>query len=152
MAIVASGPPRNMEGMNPSPAERSEVRFRVRYAETDQMGVVYHANYLVWMEMARTELCRLRGISYRDLERQSGLHLVVAEVRCRYLQPARYDDEILASAWLDSAHPRMVAFAYEIRRAADGARLATGLTRHLFVRDGKPVKIPEQYRPIFGIS
>lgn len=141
-----------MEGMAPASPQRSGVRFRVRYAETDQMGVVYHANYLVWMEMARTELCRLRGISYRDMERQSGLHLVVAEVRCRYLQPARYDDEILASAWLETAHPRMVSFAYEIRRAPDGALLATGLTRHLFVRDGKPVKIPEEYRPVFGLS
>ncbi len=138
--------------MNPAPEPRSAVRFRVRYAETDQMGVVYHANYLVWMEMARTELCRLRGISYREMEQRSGLHLVVAEARCRYLQPARYDDEILASAWLESAHPRMVDFAYEIRRAADGALLATGQTRHLFVRDGKPVKIPEEYRPIFGLS
>jgi len=132
--------------------ERSEVRFRVRYAETDQMGIVHHANYLVWMEMARTELCRLRGITYREMEQRSGLHLVVAEVRCRYLHPARYDDEILASAWLESAHPRMVAFAYEIRRAADGVLLASGQTRHLFVRDGKPVKIPEEFRPIFGLS
>jgi acyl-CoA thioester hydrolase len=140
-----------MEGMISTPEERSLVRFRVRYAETDQMGVVYHANYLVWMEMARTELCRQRGISYREMEKRSGLHLVVAEVRCRYLQPARYDDEILASAWLESAHPRMVSFAYEIRRAEDGVLLATGQTRHVFVRDGKPVKIPEEYRPIFGM-
>lgn len=141
-----------MKGMSPAPEQRSAVRFRVRYAETDQMGVVYHANYLVWMEMARTELCRLRGISYREMEQRSGLHLVVAEVRCRYLQPARYDDEILASAWLESAHPRMVSFAYEIRRAADGALLATGETRHLFVRDGKPVRIPEEFRSIFGLA
>jgi acyl-CoA thioester hydrolase len=141
-----------MKSMTSPPVERSEVRFRVRYAETDQMGVVYHANYLVWMEMARTELCRLRGISYREMEQRSGLHLVVAEACCRYLQPARYDDEILASAWLESAHPRMVTFAYEIRRAADGALLATGQTRHLFVNGGKPVKIPEEYRPIFGLS
>lgn len=131
---------------------RSAVRFRVRYAETDQMGIVHHANYLVWMEVARTELCRMRGISYREMEERSGLHLVVAEVRCRYLQPARYDDEILASAWLESAHPRMVEFGYEIRRAADGALLATGATKHLFVRDGKPVKIPVEFRPIFGLS
>lgn len=141
-----------MEEMNSPPQDRSTVRFRVRYAETDQMGVVYHANYLVWMEMARTELCRLRGISYREMEQRSGLHLVVAEVRCRYLQPARYDDEILASAWLDSAHPRMVSFAYEIRRAEGGALLATGQTRHLFVCDGKPARIPEEFRPIFGLA
>jgi acyl-CoA thioester hydrolase len=132
--------------------DRSEVRLRVRYAETDQMGIVHHANYLVWMEVARTELCRMRGISYREMEERSGLHLVVAEVRCRYLQPARYDDEILASAWLESAHPRMVEFAYEIRRAADATLLATGTTKHIFVKNGKPVKIPEEFRPIFGLS
>lgn len=141
-----------MKDMSCTPAARGEVRFRVRYAETDQMGVVYHANYLVWMEMARTELCRLRGISYREMEQRSGLHLVVAEARCRYLRPARYDDEILAAAWLAGAHPRMVSFAYEIRRAPDGALLATGETRHLFVRDGKPAKIPEEYRPVFGLT
>lgn len=141
-----------MKEMNRALAERSEVRFRVRYAETDQMGVVYHANYLVWMEMARTELCRLRGVSYREMEQRSGLHLVVAEVRCRYLHPARYDDEIAASAWLAGVHPRMVSFAYEIRRASDGALLATGETRHLFVRDGKPAKIPGEFRPIFGLT
>lgn len=141
-----------MKEMHPPQAERSGVRFRVRYAETDQMGVVYHANYLVWMEMARTELCRLKGLSYREMEQRSGLHLMVAEVRCRYLLPARYDDEILASAWLANAHPRMVSFAYEIRRASDGALLATGETRHLFVRDGKPAKIPEEFRSIFGLT
>jgi acyl-CoA thioester hydrolase len=141
-----------MKGMSSAAVERSEVRFRVRYAETDQMGVVYHANYLVWMEMARTELCRMRGISYREMEQRSGLHLVVAEARCRYHQPARYDDEILACAWLENAHPRMVTFGYEIRRAPDGALLATGETRHLFVRDGKPAKIPEEFRSIFGLA
>lgn len=138
--------------MSSAPPARAEARLRVRYAETDQMGIVHHANYLVWMEVARTELCRMRGISYREMEERSGLHLVVAEVRCRYLQPARYDDEILASAWLASAHPRMVEFAYEIRRAADGALLASGSTKHVFVRDGKPVKIPEEFRPVFGLS
>ncbi|GIU75906.1 MAG: acyl-CoA thioester hydrolase [Bryobacteraceae bacterium] len=141
-----------MKAMAGQTGVRSEARFRVRYAETDQMGIVHHANYLVWMEVARTELCRLRGISYREMEERSGLHLVVAEVRCRYVQPARYDDEIVASAWIGRAHPRMVEFGYEIRRAGDGALLATGETRHLFVRDGKPVKIPEEFRPIFGIS
>ena len=73
------------------------MRFRVRYAETDQMGVVYHANYLVWMEIARTELCRVRGVRYRDIEREDGLVLAVAEAQCRYHAPARYDDQILAS-------------------------------------------------------
>jgi acyl-CoA thioester hydrolase len=137
---------------NVSLCERSEVRFRVRYAETDQMGVVYHANYLVWMEMARTELCRLRGVRYRDIEREDGLLLAVAEAQCRYHSPARYDEEIVAWAWLKAAHPRMVTFAYEINDAASGKRLASGETKHLFVRDGKPVKVPEKYFELFGID
>ena len=73
----------------------SEVRFRVRYAETDQMGIVYHANYLVWMEMGRVELCRTIGVRYRDMEEQDGILLTVAEVQCRFLSPARYDDEVV---------------------------------------------------------
>lgn len=132
--------------------DRSEVRFRVRYAETDQMGVVYHANYLVWMEMARTELCRSRGATYRRLEEEDGIHLVVAGVSCRYHQPARYDDEIAACAWLSHVHPRMVTFAYEIRRAADGVLLASGETRHVFVRGRRTVKMPESYHRLFGLA
>jgi acyl-CoA thioester hydrolase len=130
----------------------SEVRFRVRYAETDQMGVVYHANYLVWFEMARTELCRQRGVRYADIERVDGLILVVAEARCRYRQPARYDDEIIAKGWIEKAHSRMIAFAYEIRRAADNALLANGSTHHIFLRDGRPVKVPEKYAAVFGLD
>lgn len=131
--------------------ESSEVRFRVRYAETDQMGVVYHANYLVWMEMARTQLCRVRGVAYRDIEKNDGLNLAVAEVSCRYHQPARYDDEIVARAWFKHAHPRMVTFAYEMRRAEDDCLLASGETRHVFIRQGKPVKMPEKYFELFGL-
>jgi acyl-CoA thioester hydrolase len=132
--------------------ETSEVRFRVRYAETDQMGVVYHANYLVWMEMARTQLCRVRGVSYRDIEQNDGLHLAVAEVGCRYHHPARYDDEIVARARFQHTHPRMVTFAYEIRRAADERLLASGETRHVWLRHGKPVRMPEKYYDLFQIK
>lgn len=132
--------------------DTSEVRFRVRYAETDQMGVVYHANYLVWMEMARTQLCRIRGVAYRDIERNDGLHLAVAEVSCRYHQPARYDDEIVARARFKHTHPRMVTFAYEIRRAEDECLLASGETRHVWLREGKPAKMPEKYYGLFEIK
>ena len=72
----------------------SETRFRVRYAETDQMGVVYYANYLVWMEIGRVELCKSLGFNYRDMERDDGIYLAVADVACRYRAPARFDDEI----------------------------------------------------------
>jgi acyl-CoA thioester hydrolase len=124
----------------------------VRYAETDQMGVVYHANYLVWMEIARTELCRVRGVRYRDIEREDGLLLAVAEVACRYHSPARYDEEVISSAWLKHSHPRMVTFGYEINEAESGRLLASGETRHVFIKDGKPVRVPEKYFELFGIN
>ena len=133
--------------------ESAEIRTRVRYAETDQMGVVYHANYLVWMEMARTELCRVRGFRYRDIERDDQLRLAVAEVNCRYRAPARYDDEIVAKAWVAHAHPRMVTFAYEIRHELTGEVFATGETRHVMIDlNGRPVKIPPKYHPLFGLE
>lgn len=133
--------------------EPAEIRTRVRYAETDQMGVVYHANYLVWMEIARTELCRVRGFRYRDIEIEDGLHMAVAEVNCRYHAPARYDDDVLARAWVKQAHPRMVTFAYEIRHADNGQLLATGETKHVMIDgEGRPVKIPPKYHPLFGLS
>jgi acyl-CoA thioester hydrolase len=132
--------------------QKSEIRFRVRYAETDQMGVVYHANYIIWFELARTEFCRARGIRYADIERVDGLLLVVAEAHCRYRQPARYDDEIIATGWIEKAHSRMIVFSYEIRRAEDGALLATGSTHHIFLRDGRPVKVPEKFHALFGLT
>ncbi len=137
--------------MPPIPDD-AEVRFRVRYAETDQMGVVYHANYLVWFEMARTQLCRVRGVTYRDIEKNDGLNLAVAEASCRYHQPARYDDELVARAWFKHTHPRMITFAYEIRRAEDNVLLASGETRHVFLKDGKPAKSPAKYFDLFGIA
>jgi acyl-CoA thioester hydrolase len=131
----------------------AEVRTRVRYAETDQMGVVYHANYLVWMEMARTELCRVRGFRYRDIEREDMLRMAVAEVNCRYRFPARYDDDIVAKAWVAHAHPRMVTFGYEIRGELSGEIFATGETRHVMIDfDGRPVKIPRKYFALFGLA
>lgn len=116
------------------------------------MGVVYHANYLIWMEMARTELCRIRGVRYRDIEKNDGLIMVVAEANCRYHQPAHYDDEVISQAVIKHAHPRMITFAYRITNASDGALLASGETRHLFLKDGRPVKVPAKYFQLFGLS
>ncbi len=133
-------------------AANSHVRFRVRYAETDQMGVVYHANYLPWFEMARTELCAARGVRYRDIEANDGLLLTVVEAQGRYDAPARYDDEILAEARLKHSHPRMIAFTYEIRNALTSQLLVTGETKHVFItREGRPVKVPHKYFGLFGI-
>ena len=98
-------------------AERAkrEMRVRVRYAETDQMGVVYYANYLIWMELGRSEFCRAAGVRYRDMELNDGILLAVVDAHCRYISPARYDDEIVITTWISSAHKRMVEFSYEFR-------------------------------------
>ncbi len=133
--------------------DQAEVRFRVRYAETDQMGVVYHANYLAWMEMARTELCRVRGVRYRDIEREDGVSLAVVEVNCRYRAPALYDDQIVARGRLAASNARIVTFAYEILNAETGKLLVTGETRHVFLdREGKPVRVPERLKRLFQIG
>jgi acyl-CoA thioester hydrolase len=139
--------------MNVELAEKAQVRFRVRYAETDQMGVVYHANYLPWFEMARTDLCAARGVRYRDIEVNDNLLLTVVDAQLRYHAPARYDDEIVAEARLKRSHPRMVVFTYEIRNAATSQLLVTGETRHIFItREGRTVKVPRKYYDLFAIG
>lgn len=130
-----------------------ETRLRVRYAETDQMGVVYYANYIVWMEVGRVEYCKSVGFNYRDMERDDGVLLAVIEVRCRYQRPARFDDEVVVKTWLEKATSRMAHFGYEMRRAEDGAVLVTGETRHLFCgRDMKPARLPRKYYAHFGLA
>jgi acyl-CoA thioester hydrolase len=130
----------------------SETRLRVRYAETDQMGVVYYANYIVWMEVGRVELCKACGFNYRDMEREDGIFLAVAEANCRYRSPARFDDEVIVKTWIEDANTRVVIFAYEMR-LADGDRvLATGTTRHVYVsKEMVRVRLPEKYHALFGI-
>jgi acyl-CoA thioester hydrolase len=129
-----------------------DVRLRVRYAETDQMGIVYHANYLVWMEIGRVEYCRAAGIVYRDMERDEGVLLTVVEASCRYVFPALYDEEVTVRTWVAESHPRMVRFGYEMVEASADRRLATGETKHIFCnRDRKPIKLPEKFRAAFGL-
>jgi acyl-CoA thioester hydrolase len=129
-----------------------EARLRVRYAETDQMGVVYYANYLVWMEVGRVEYCKAVGFNYRDMEREDGVLLAVAEAKCRYLFPARYDDEVVVKTWVEKASRRLVAFGYEMLRAEDGRVLARGESTHIFCGpDLRPARLPEKYGPMFGI-
>jgi acyl-CoA thioester hydrolase len=136
-----------------SPARFNETRFRVRYAETDQMGVVYYANYLIWMELGRAEYCRAAGIRYRDMEVDDGVRLAVVEAHCRYLSPARYDEEIQVKTWIGKANQRMVEFEYKICEAASGRPLASGATKHMFLDSGlRPVKLPAKYQPLFGIT
>ena len=129
-----------------------ETRFRVRYAETDQMGVVYYANYLVWMELGRAELCRAIGIRYKDMEETDGILLAVVDAHCRYLHPARYDQEIAVGTSIGLANRRMVEFRYDIREASLNQPLASGETKHIFLgRDMKPLRLPQKYYPFFGI-
>ncbi len=130
-----------------------EALLRVRYAETDQMGVVYYANYLVWMELGRAEYCRAAGIRYRDMEVDDGILLAVVEAHCRYMSPARYDEEIAVKTWVANANRRMVQFQYEIRNAESGVPLASGETKHMFLSAGmRPMKLPDKYLPLFGIG
>jgi acyl-CoA thioester hydrolase len=130
-----------------------EARVRVRYAETDQMGVAYHANYFVWMEVGRVEFWRAAGVCYRELEEQEGILLTVAETQCRHVYPARYDDEVVIETSVTKAHPRMVVFHYQLKRGADGRLLATGETKHVFCdRDLQPRKLPAKYLASFGLN
>jgi acyl-CoA thioester hydrolase len=130
-----------------------ETRVRVRYAETDQMGVVYHANYLVWMEVGRVEFWRAAGLRYRDMEREDGILLVVAEVNCRYCSAAFYDEDIIIRTRIAESKPRMIRFAYEIVSGDDGRVIATGETKHVFCgRDRKPMRVPEKYHAVLGIA
>ena len=132
---------------------RHQVNLRVRYAETDQMGVVYHANYLIWMEIGRVELVRSRGFNYKDLEHTEGILLSVVEAQCRFLYPARYDDEILVETEVTRANARLIEFGYEIRSAASQRLLVTGSTKHCWLnRDMKPTKLPPRYHSVLSLG
>jgi acyl-CoA thioester hydrolase len=128
------------------PVATTTVDIRVRYSETDQMGVVYHANYFVWCEIARTELIRQRVRSYAEVERE-GTFLAVSEASIRYHAAARYDDLIRVEAWVEEVRSRTVRFGYWIGRTAAGGRgerLATAYTTLVALgSDARPRKLPE---------
>ena len=122
-----------------------DVEIRVRYAETDQMGVAYYANYLVWFEIGRSEFCRNRGFRYADLE-ALGYKLVVTNVHCRYRSAARYDEVVIARTWLKKMNRRMITFGYQILRHGDGEIIAEGETSHLCLdAKNKPKSLPEEF-------
>ena len=133
--------------MNGNPCE---VRVRVRYAETDQMGVVYHANHFVWFEVGRVELLRQLGFSYREMEAEDRCFIAVVDARCRYRAPALYDDEVVVRTYLKNVRESLIHFAYELLRASDGTLLAEGETTHIVTdRNMRTRTIPEKYAKAF---
>ena len=131
----------------------NETRVRVRYAETDQMGVVYHSNHLIWFEVGRVEFMRELGFSYRDLERDDGRFIAVAEIKCRYRAPVYYDEEVIVRTQLKSVRESVVVFNYELVRADNAALLAEGETTHI-VTDAqmKVAALPEKYLEAFRLA
>ncbi len=134
----------------PSGKQVSETRIRVRYAETDQMGVVYHSNYFIWFEVGRVELMRQLGFTYKEMEREDGCYIAVVDARCRYKAPARYDDEILIRTHLKNVRESLIHFGYEALRASDNLLLAQGETTHIVI-DAEMTRraIPEKYMAVF---
>jgi acyl-CoA thioester hydrolase len=123
-----------------------ETRVRVRYAETDQMGVVYHANYLVWFEVGRVEFIRQMGLDYRSMEQEENAMIAVVEATARYKAPARYDDELIVRTTLAGVRGPIVRFRYAVVRVADEQLLCEGETVHVVIgRDMKRRDMPEKY-------
>ena len=124
-----------------------ETEIRVRYAETDKMGIVHHSNYLIWFEAGRSDLCRARGFSYKEMEEQDKSLMVVAESYVRYKSPAFYEDVLTVRTQVAEVRSRSIRFIYEIVRDSDGTLLAEGETLHLVTDENKKVKmIPEVYK------
>ncbi len=138
--------------IKPDQPDFVETVVNVRYAETDQMGIVYYANYLVWFEVGRVEWCKSKGFHYRDMEEQDGKFMTVAEASCRYRAPARFEDDILIRTAVGSATDRVVHFVYEVRNNRTGQVLATGETVHV-VTDSKvhPSRLPDRFRRHFNL-
>jgi acyl-CoA thioester hydrolase len=137
-----------MSGKRPGPSTTSRVR--VRYAETDKMGVVYYANYLVWFEVGRADLLRSLGWSYREME-TDGVSLPVIEAHCEYLRPARYDDEIEVRTEGRMLSPVRMEFEYQIVKVADQTVAASGRTVHASLDPtGRPCRLPDRVREVFA--
>jgi acyl-CoA thioester hydrolase len=129
----------------------SETRLRVRYAETDQMGVVYHSNYLIWFEVGRVEHMRQLGLTYKSMEQQEGCGIAVVEAIARYKAPARYDDELIIRTRIAHTRGSVLSFEYAIRRAEDDLLLCEGSTTHIVVdRNMKRAPMPKRYAAAFS--
>jgi acyl-CoA thioester hydrolase len=126
----------------------TEITIRARYAETDAMGVVHHASYVIWLEQGRSELLRALGVSYREIE-AAGFFVVLSDLRVRYHASARYDDLVLLRATLDGLRSRQLSFAYQLRLGATGALLVTARSEHIVIAraTGKPTHLPPGLLP-----
>jgi acyl-CoA thioester hydrolase len=128
-----------------------ETRVRVRYAETDKMGVAYHSNFVIWFEVGRVELLRQLGFEYSQMEQEDNCHIPVVDLRVRYKAPAQYDDEIVIRTVLKNARTLLLHFSYEVVREADRTLLATGETMHIIVDDKFERRpLPEKYMNAFS--
>jgi len=137
-----------MNGSNGIPV--NETRLRVRYAETDQMGVVYHSNHFIWFEMGRVELMRQMGFSYKVMESEDECFIAVVDARCKYRSPALYDEELIVRTTLKNVRESVIHFAYELVRAGDGTLLAEGETTHIVTnREMKIRALPDKYLTAF---
>ncbi len=136
--------------MSPAHSSVNETRIRVRYAETDQMGVVYHANHFIWFEVGRVELLRQFGFSYKAMELEDDCFIAVVDASCRYKAPVHYDDEVIIHTSLKHVREKVIHFAYELRNADTGHLLAEGETIHIVANSKmKPRALPEKYMKVF---
>jgi len=132
------------------PSNVNETRIRVRYAETDQMGVVYHANHFIWFEVGRVELLRQFGFSYKDMEREDDCFIAVVDAQCRYKAPVHYDDEVIVRTFLKHVREKVIRFGYELRNVETGNLLAEGETTHIVANSKmKSRALPQKYMTVF---
>jgi acyl-CoA thioester hydrolase len=128
----------------------NETRIRVRYAETDQMGVVYHSNHFIWFEVGRVELLRQLGFRYKDMETADDCFIAVVDARCRYKAPVHYDDEVVVRTCLKQVREKVIHFGYELWTADGRQLLAQGETTHIVANaQMKPRRLPEKYLKVF---
>jgi acyl-CoA thioester hydrolase len=128
----------------------NETIVRVRYAETDQMGVVYHSNHFIWFEIGRVELLRQLGFSYKEMETADNCFIAVVDARCRYKAPVHYDDEVVVRTYLKHVREKVIHFGYELLAASDRQLLAEGETTHIVANsEMKPRRLPEKYLRVF---
>ncbi|MGA3293090.1 MAG: thioesterase family protein [Candidatus Acidiferrales bacterium] len=131
----------------------ADTILRVRYAETDQMGVVYYGNYFTWFEIGRVEFCRQLGFEYKQMETEDDSFIVVVEASCRYKRAARFDDLLIVRTRVTQSQKRTIRFAYEILNQSSGELIATGETFHVVCdRRGRPKSLPEKYRKYFPMA